>query len=572
MIVALGASMFGSCNKGGAQEQQQQNTRPKEAPFALVGTTELVPSMIATGMESIQKQYGGNLEADLFPAVMGNAMQVAINDAVAVEAGKKNGVTVDDAEAVKSFDTQWESSMPMARMQMIQQGQLKPNSTQADFEKAVKDASGGKTLAEIKTEKLAEFKKALADPATRSSLLSQLIEKGIDEKLAASLKISDEDLKHSRDLYEVRRVFSKDQKKIEKALAEIKAGTAFKDAMAKFSEDVPQPPKTIKETTINVPMANFYGNDKLAIVKTLKADEDSPIIPVDNGFAVYRMVKVTVTNIPDFEKQKESIRKDFEGQIATQKREAMIRNLTKELKPDWKIDSFRKLFELNNPKEGATKEELKKQKIALIEEPSATYPDEVSTQADVYVRFKAISDLWKEFTPAEKTKYTSAKLEIYGQFLSRAESVKLRLEMADLLMEKNDPLAVEQILQAALGNIAFEPKNQQDFANIAGALIKLKAAKLGTAEQLADIQKALDRWKSDKMDHDKQVAAEKKAQAEEKAKFEAEQKKAAEEAKKKAAEDLKNKVKSRDVGGPPKTMSSKDLTGSGPLGGATTGK
>lgn len=131
---------------------------------------------------------------------------MSVNEAVIAEiAGKENYVLTDE-KILQLVMEQVDSSILQLRFQMMQQGMLKPDATEQDFQAALK-LNVGKDVAELKAEAEVTAKENLKKPEERRKYESQFLGMGLLESYRNKTKVSDEELKKSFDTWITKRVF-----------------------------------------------------------------------------------------------------------------------------------------------------------------------------------------------------------------------------------------------------------------------------------------------------------------------------------------------------------------------------
>lgn len=549
MIVALGGSIFGTCNRGNAAQQQQQEQ--KESPIGTAGSTPIYLSAVNLAVDEIRKQqmqFGG-LRPEMEGEAYGNALFNVVETAYAAEVARKAGIKPSEEEMIGLFKNSLDKQVESLRFQLITQKKLKPDATSADFENVFKKEAG-KTVQEAKDQALQGFKDALQDPAKRNQVEVDAALTIYGQRLKNELKFTDADLKMARDNLVVKRIFTKDPAKMAKAQEMLKSGKPFETAMETYSEDPPEPKKALRDSTQNLPVAMVLGTKKAPLKDAKISTVNGPYVTED-GQALYLLVKRTVNPIKDFEKVKATIRDEVASQAGMQVRMEEIAEV-RQGGVKWTDDGAKTLYEIY-------KESFRKGDQAQL----ARHEQVVSSPAgDSELMLKAqqiaLSRLMKAWTPEDKKKKLDLILTAYSNILDRTESVAMRLELASLLIQAKDKRALDQLGAAINANGGFEMENQANFGNIATTLLTLKNSGIAAANEVAALQAKLDQWKKDKIAYDKDMATQ-KAEAEKAQKqLDEEQRKAAEEAKKKA--DQEKKAAAPPAGKAP-LPSSKDLTG-----------
>ncbi|MBL8047107.1 MAG: hypothetical protein JNJ45_00345 [Chthonomonas sp.] len=548
MILALGTSMFqcqGNSTGGGADQAS------KEIPLGMVGSTPILLSQVSDRVRAIEEQQPNqSLAAEIVPDVYGNMLFNSVEAAYALETVKRAGFKPTDEEIINQFNASINSQLEQMRMQMIIQKKLKSDATDQDFAAAF-EKEAKRPLEQARKEALDGFRKALADPTKREAIIAEGSLSLYGEKLKDELTFDDADLKVSRDILMVKRIYSKDPAKIESAQKDLKAGQSFEDVMEKYSEDMPEEGKRLRDSTQNLPVGMVLGTAK-AELKSAKQSSTVGPLPTEEGQAIYFIVKRTVNPIKEFDKIKASVRDEVVGQAASTIRTEKIAAVRKE-GVTWKSDGAKNLFTVYSDNFDPKNPAMITKYEGILESPLSG-ESEADRRLTIFSRQIALQRLMKAWTQEQKTKNIERILATTEEYLGTTESVGLRLELTKNLIAAKRPEAAGQLVKAIQANSGFEPVNEANFGNLGATLLSLKNAKLGTPEEIKAAEDLLKQWRQDKLATDKERAeikkqGEKIAEDERKA---AEAEKKAAEAEKKAADATKAKDKA---------PSSKDLTG-----------
>ncbi|MBS1704838.1 MAG: SurA N-terminal domain-containing protein [Armatimonadetes bacterium] len=546
-LVLVGGFIAQSCAKANSMSSANEEQKKAAVPAMLtVGEVPVTAADISDAREAVNKQFGSQnntLEADaqMDGFALAQAIQAAANQALAT----KYKVQVTDDEVRKSVQDQLDMSVQMEKAQLVQSGKLKKEATDADFDAYVK-AQTGKTVSEIKAMKVDEI---FSKPETIAALRRQLIGKKVSEVLEKEAKFTDDDIKLSKATAEVQRIYVKDstskgkaQEIIGKAEADLKAGKAFGDVVAQYTEDVPEKGKDIKTATQTFSMGQAVTDKDYELLKKLKVGEVSGVLDLDGGYAIYKIIKLT-PNVPkDFEKEKEQDRQMLASQYAGTLLRKEVNAMTAPEKIKWSnagLELLYEVFMIPTHSEGNVEKANKLYAELLAKKVQVDPNDVMGTGAMAKARFLASSALWAKYTDAQKKEKASERIEILTAVLEGSEGIDVRLELANLLLDQKDKAAGENLLQAARSNLDYDQPGKTNFDKINELLAKLDKAGLVDAAQKADIEKAQKEWTDQKKETDK-------AKLEQEQEMERQRKEAEEQAKKDKAEAEKEAKEAKD--------------------------
>lgn len=592
LIVAVGMGIVfavgiigTSCSR---MQRANQDEPTQEIYVAKVGSTtisilELDQSLQARQSQMIQQMSQMGQFETFTPeeeaSQLAQAIYQAVDDALMAEIAKGQGVKVDDAKVKEIATTEIDRSIQALRQSYVEQGKIKADATQAQFEEAFKKESKS-DIKLLRDRQLDQVTSGLADPKRRPQIIKDFTRIAVLEKFASAIPLSDDDLKRSRDILTVKRVFvpnsdSNAKATIEKAQAELKSGKAFEDVVATYSKDLPEPNKTLKESVQSLPMNSVLADPKLSPVKALKPGETSGVLELSNGYAIYKLVKVQSNAPADFDKKKAELRSQIAPGLAFQKLQSEIQKLRQEGKITWQSKGFELLYEvasvMMDPTTLAGRSPINQYEDILKRSQAAIDEDIVGRRAAIYAAYIASNAVWRSYDEAKKKANLEDRRRVIEQLLSITESPEVRLEFANALIDQRDKAAVEQLTLAASGNNFYGPLGQKYHADIDAALARLRKASLIDEADAQKIVAEQQRWIQEKRAEEQQKAEDRKREEEERKKAEAEMKAEEERAKaeeaKAKAEEAKQKpaeTAEQKSGAASKPPSSADFVPQGP--------
>ncbi len=541
MIVAVVvAALFivslvpGACGRGGSQQTEVKE--PTSPTIAQIGETKITAAQLDTQITQMRNSFGGavlspRLEGD----ILGFAVMGALQGAVGTELARKAGIKISDDEIGKEVDTAIAAEVMNLRQQLISEKKLKENATDAELAAVFKK----ETNRDLESVKAEAKKRSLEDPNQRAQVEQQILSRKLVEKYEADAKFSDEDVKLSRQTVTAQRVFipksstkGDPSERIKKAEAEIKGGKAFGDVVAAYSEDLPEPNKSLKDSTTPIQMGIVLSTPAMAPLKTLREGQVSPIIELPEGFAIYKFTKVTKISQADFDKNKAQFTKDLAREAAQVRLGNERRELSKPENIQWKSIGMKAVYTLAmGPSQAmgdkAKLDKLNQEVLAMTGDPA----DEFGNRALAFAKLKASDALWGQADEAKKKTQVDTRLEVLQAVLGYTESAEVRLDQVEALKLKGDATAGETLAQAAAMNTQYDEAGKGINDRINQLLVDLEKGKLINPDQKTALVNAQTEWKKN---YD-MMLAEKKRQEEELKKQEEAAKKAAEEEKKKAA-------------------------------------
>ncbi len=552
-IVFLLGIIVPAIMRGKGDDSNQQQTVLKGDVIAKVGAMEVTTMALASADQSIRQQMemqqtqmmqnrngfeGFSVDDEV--RILGSAVEELVRQAAILNYAQTKGVRVDIEAAKKEMMAELETQIDAFRAQAVAKGELKAGATAEEFAAYFKKQSG-RELKDIRAEKAQELDQKIAEPAVRQALLSMIAQRQLIKKAEEGVQVSDEDAKKSANLLTVKRIFvpTGDNAKatIDKAAAELKGGASFESLITKYSKDLPEPKKTLAESVQNLPYRQVITQPALAPLKTLAVGATTGALQVDNGFAIYKLIKITDNTPKDFDKQKATIVSGLKSEIANAQVSAEIEKVTSGSDVTYTMKPFQALAEAYKllTRGGLSGEALVKKcdELTAMAKTGGT-ENEGAKRAGQFAIYILSNLKMGALKPDEKKKYADERIEVLTDLLQFTESPKVRLELVNLFIEKKDKAAADQLIAAAQSNSGHGPLAQRTFSDIAAILPQLQKEKLIDEEQLKKVQEVQKQWADEKREQEKAALEEKKRMEEERKKAEEEAKK--EEAKRKAEE------------------------------------
>lgn len=522
-VVMLASVFTMNCARG--QSNANPNEEAASEVIAKIGDSTLSYQVLQEQLSTQMGNVPPTTPLDQRAGFYAMLVRQATDQLIVQHLGKTKGVSVTEDDVKADILRQVDQQIEMLKNSMVQQKQLKSGATQEEFEKLF-EKQAGQTLASVRDKALTD---TLSNPSRSAQIRANLFQKKLSEKVAASAKVTDEDVKAFMRSYTVERISVSKEKGgvspedlIQKAAAELKAGKSFDEVQATYSEEKEKGP---------LPMggAETFYDATMAPVRSLKAGQVSEPIKGPFGWTIVKMVKIDDSGLKNFEKEKETQRTVVGNYIA----QSEMKQLQDAERGNVKIlsaglEHLLKVDDLVNGKNSAT---ATKEGLLELAGPVSADPTPIGQEAATFGRFLAFNAAEKLFTEAEKVEQRPLKIEILKECERVADGVALRVELAELLTLAKDPAAVEELINAISQNTgSFGPEGQQQFSNFGPMLERMKKAGIVTPEKEREVIAAMDGYRMAA----KEDAAFKAKQEEERKLAEAEQKKAEEAAKKEA--------------------------------------
>lgn len=504
----------------------------------VVGDLPITNDQIDQAVDAQRAQFsqymqGRPLSPDMELGIYGRVIGGMLKEAAAPGLMQAKGLPMDDNSLMKVLQSDIKDGVERARQDLISQGKLKANATDAEFKEAFKKAQG-KDLDQLLNDNQERIRKGLADRSQRPEILAQLAPIALRQDAVSKLKLTDQDVQNFYTNFTVKKIHFKSlvpgKTVEERAAAAEKAlagGMTFEQAANKFSEDLPMGGKKPADQTDIVTGAQFAESPDLKVLATLKPGAVTAPIKISDGEAIYKLVSEKVDLPKDYAANKEKYRKDVTNQMVAGPLDKELTDYSQ--KPNivsFKMPGYKAVYDY----------------AALVAKPGGNQTAQYQAIYDtadkavkaagpdarpaLLVRYAAIDKLVSEGGP-NVDKLRASEIEAINGVLDRTESADLRFKLVDLYRESKDyEKAVDQLIQVARNNTPDQsgmPINQQ----VGDLMSKMLAAKQITPDQQKQIEDAQREWMKLMTDTMVQEQEVKKAQEEE-------AKKAAEAAKKAA--------------------------------------
>ena len=512
VTVAMGISFIsGQCGTA----QRMNGGQGENGKGTVVVTVGNVPVL----GELIQAQVANASEADVATRATGLAQATrSVLQRAAVQDILSKGPAVTEAEASRAATRAVESTLDQVRGQLQGTGKIKPGASDADFEKAVKDQLGGKSLAQVRTDLIKRYVDAYKDPTKKSGALDALGVFILAGRDGEKLFPNDQALRDSFKTLSVRRVFlsaqsgstEKPELRAAKALADLKAGTAFDKLMDTVSNDPAPPGKKAHELVDEVAADSFARRAELAELKDKPINATTGVVDVPGGKAIYQLVGTKANVPPDFDKNKDKLR-DGKAQAEV---ERQVNELLASSSVKWESPGYHALALAAEASSNGFSLDPAKAKAAFDAGKAAFDSKEPAEKnlgalAMIAATSSPIPQIPSSASPADQL----AALE--AAQTAGLEDPALSMRLATLYGDKKDGTkATAALIAASKGNSRYDVSGQKTFGDIAGQALKLQSAKVITADQLKAIQAQQSIWSASRSENEKATTEAKRQEAE----------------------------------------------------------
>lgn len=540
------------------QDDQAANTaRVNNTVVASVGQRSITIGQIDSLYQQGASQYeqmGMTITPDLEFLLFSTSLRNAVDTALMGELANKKALSLDDTSVLTVYEKQIDAQIDQAKLTLTLQKKVPDNATPAQIDAAFKEMTG-KTMAEVKSEAIAEMKKGLAAEETRQNMVSGAIPTLLREAYVSQAQVSEAELKKSYDQFVMEAIPFNDLKKslaereeaADKAYGELEGGKSFAEVKKLYSPASPTVPVTLPYTLVE-------GSPELKGLLNLKPGEFAEPVMREGSPVIYRLTKVTNALPADFEKNKAQLLETRRASVA----DVTLRNDLEELKKatpvTWKDGVLKLVYDVATVPTDESNTVRKEKYLALANELSGSNIQSALSNSEkirAQAAFIAVQQAYDLSTPAEQKELAEQMAEAQLAVLEFSESLPVRMSLAQYYFDTSDgELLTEQLEAAAENNNSFDPTGQQNYVTVTNFLKKSVEAKKVTEEQRKKVQDKLDRWLKEKAEFVKEEEEARKErekvqkELDEADKRDAEQAKKDEaEAKKKAGESTSTKPK-----------------------------
>ena len=527
--LAMGASLFTSLGNHDDGTRRGPNGETERA-VATVAGVPVFASAIQQAADEQSKGMGGMGSNPMFQSfIQGQAVNGVLQRAAVQSILGKTQPT--DAEVLAAAQSAIAAQLDGAKAKLVGEGKIKADATDAQLQAALKDALGGRTLAQFRNDLPKEILARYKDEKTRPLVLDQFGGAILATRLGEKAVASDTAL---RDLYKtdtVRRVFlgsasgAKDspETRAGEALADLKAGKSFDTVMDAYTNDPVPNGKKAHETSTPVPAATLASAPEYAELRGKTPPATTGVVDVPGGKAIYQLQSVK-DNLPkDFEKNKAKYRAEKAREIGSADLERQVRAILASDAVKWNSPGYQAIAALGAAPGGS------KDALALAKAAVASKNGNDSRLGAIAMLSATMGDTASPQGRADRIQALEAALA------NGLADPTLALQLADLYAkEKKGDKATETLIAASKANDKYDTEGQRAFGDIAAKALELQKSGVITATQLKEVQAQQALWSAAKVEDAKMAAGAKTTDEQLKRENEAELRRQQEEAAKPA--------------------------------------
>jgi hypothetical protein len=514
-IVTAGVMLLGLVGQCSGPQNQLNRPVENQSVIATVAGKPILQASVQQALETQRQQmqqFMSMMGPEQEAGMVGQSISTFLRQAAIRSIAEKQGVDFSDTSVKSLVSKQLDEAIDSAVTNLKTQKKIKDNATAVEIEKAFKEAYQ-RTPKEIRDSQQKEISEVLADPARRDGLLNSVADPLLMEAERKKLNLSDADLKKAYDTYTVKKILllpnpTKDpQAESKRILEEIKGGLKYEAAMNKYSQEPPQPGKTVSENTATV-TGRQLESPEFAPIKLIKPGEVSLPAPSPQGLVIYKLVSVKSDLPADFEAKKADYKKQVEDEIVRGKIDREADAIVKSAEVRWNNKSFELLYDLGQlgfSQDGASRTK----KLQDFAAAAKKLYDDPQTRNDLAALawYSALSQLQMTASDAEKTAMQEDYKAALNAMLTSRETSQLRMKLVDLGVQgKNAEEASQNLLKVALYNSDVTQVGQALYGEIQAKQRELKEKNLLTDEASKLIDAELQRWRKDKVAFEKAQA------------------------------------------------------------------
>lgn len=495
----MGIGVFSQCNVASSMNDRMS---AKNAVVTVEGvpiTAEAIGLQASRLLENSQGEPDSTNKASAFAL----STHTALRAAAIVALLEKEGA-VSDAEVKKAAEAVADQQIDQVKGRLIAENKVKPNATDADFDKAFGAESGGRKIADLRNNNVITFTDAYKDATKKSSVLQILGDQILIARYGGKAVADDQALRDSFKLYNLKRIFFSAQSgaketpeaRADKALADLKAGKSFDSLMDTVSNDPAAPGKQLHETTTPTPSQILDRQPELATLKGKAPLTTTGVVDVPGGKAIYQLASVQDSTPPDFDQKKEKYRSE---KIAEVGRPELEKKLTAILNSDavkWNHMGYHALEAIA----GVIAEPMGMNEAAV--DKAMKVAEEAVKSKDADERTKgamamlAASSMLDTMQSADPVKVKAVQLTaLEAAVAAGLQDATISIKLADLYGQaKNGAKATDALITASKSNIRYDAPGEALFRQIVDKSLKLEKDKVITKEQLESIQAQQALW------------------------------------------------------------------------------
>lgn len=552
MLVAFAVAFISTGNKCNGPGQNggdlNKNEGPVVAHLGKVNATSLEIDQIANG----ETQSSGSIPSpDLLAQAYGSAIANVLDHVYGLALANSKGIAMDDQEVEEAIPSLWNQQLDTFRQQLTEAGKLPPNATQADFEKSFEANASminqsftpGMTLDQARQSYTDSFNAAFNEPSKRELIRSETATHELLEKYGALATPTDDEVKNSFGDYKVLRLAVLDKPGVKaqdvanQALAAIKGGMKFEDAINKYSNDKPMAGKSLTDPIDVGTFELQYMSIYRPLLDLKEGDVSNVLTMADGSYAVFKVVKFTPNVPPDFEAKKGQVITTMAQSAAQAQMGQDIQNLKKSGALQWNSAAYEAMNEYQDASvEGPEKKDADLKK-AQQDGKAAIQSDALNSHVAALAYYIASKTLYDSAKGDDKKQYAPERIASMEALLQTQDDADTRMQLLELYVAAGRTSdAVDQLIDASKIIPGYSEQALGTYENILARYNKLDAAGSIPADKKKLIESGLQDWRNTMIEEQQTRLASIKAQEDlEKQNEAAMAKQAAEDAAKKKA-------------------------------------
>ena len=447
---------------------------------------------------------------------VGRATDQVVTQAYLAVIAKQMGITLDDKTYIAASSRMLDEILPLYAKSM------KPDQIQ-----------------QIKQQQLDQLKSDLQNPETRQqrigSILNQVVMDGIEQKL----NVSDEEIKHSNDLYHLKRIFLNQAKRKDAValgnhiLDDLKSGKLkFEDAMNQFTDDVAAKGKKPQDNDYQIDARSARSSDEFAGIAELRPGQISGLLPVKGmpgGVAIYRLESIQPVAMQG---DVNTTRQNYVGSIAAKELQDKLASAKSAYPVKWSVPGYAVLYEwyktTQDPQESQAflKKTEAEQRAYQLDVFKRALPNQ--DEGGAMAALGSIDAVWSKLSADEKQKLEKDRIQALNYALQYFDSYAIRMELADYYAKAKSPDdAFKNLSQAASINGAdvTSAEGERRFGDLSAKVDAWQKSGFLKKDQIDQIRQTLNNWRTERAGYDEQMAKQAKEAADAKKKQEEEDKK-----------------------------------------------
>lgn len=537
VAIALVVGLLGRCGPTGPNSTDAQQLQLGDVLFTVNDYPYYEGELkYLRALSAQQGQPSNNPFAELNRLT--DTVKSAVSDCTVLAMCKWQNVKVDDTEVVDTFSKQINDRIDSELKQAKDMRALMISSSESALEnlkktkpadsKEVKEAQAnldrtkGMTdeqffaqlnrveLSTIRAQAEEQIEKLKSDPMYRRLVQTRIFEQRLVEKYANEVQVSEDMIKESYDRITYKEISVSNAlhpdsaSRAAEALAKVKAGMDFDQAIMTYSDLKPTDPKKKEQFSNTLDRMTVLSNPETEPLAKLKVNRVSEVIKSEAGYKIYLVTKIEIATPANFAKVKDARLKEIQQSLggSTYFRERQKFDAARKI--EWKNDEPKLMYEyiqmttgdrhheLDGPQNYQKRVDAWKDLYARCTEAA----DSMDTTSSALLRYGVFKMYEENLKPGpEKDKLESEKLALFREIEAEIPYYVFRKEYLDLLIaSKAGDDALKELLSLAENLSDTTPEEKQRVADIEKLLPVAEASAKKDSPLVGQIQAELKRW------------------------------------------------------------------------------